>query len=62
MKKFKVVITETSSKVVEVQANNEQEALTKVEEMYENCEVVLDWNDLYDIDYTIIEAKEYVEE
>ena len=52
MKKFKVVITETSSKLVEVQANNEQEALAKVEEMYENCE----------IDYTIIEAKEYVEE
>lgn len=62
MKKFKVVIKETSSKLVEVQANNEQEALAKVEEMYENCEIVLDWNDLYDIDYTIIEAKEYVEE
>lgn len=54
MKKFKIVIKETSSKLVEVQANNEQEALAKVEEMYENCEIVLDWNDLYDIDYTII--------
>lgn len=62
MKKFKVVITETSSKLVEVQANNEQEALAKVEEMYENCEVVLDWNDFDETDYTIIEAKEYVEE
>lgn len=62
MKKIKVVITETSSKLVEVQANNEQEALAKVEEMYENCEIVLDWNDLDEIDYTIIEAKEYVEE
>ena len=61
MKKFKVVITETSSKLVEVQANNEQEALAKVEEMYENCEIVLDWNDLDEIDYTIIETKEYVE-
>ena len=58
MKKFKVVITETSSKLVEVQANNEQEALAKVEEMYENCEIVLDWNDLDEIDYTIIETKE----
>ena len=58
MKTFKVVITETSSKVVEVQANNEQEALEIVEEMYVNCEVVLDWNDLDETDYTIIEEKE----
>lgn len=62
MKKFKIVITETSSKVVEVQANNENEALETVKEMYENCEVVLDWNDFDETDYTIIEAKEYVEE
>ena len=58
MKTFKIVITETSSKVVEVQANNEQEALKTVEEMYANCEVVLDWNDLDETDYTIIEEKE----
>lgn len=58
MKTFKIVITETSSKVVEVQANNEQEALETVEEMYANCEVVLDWNDLDETDYTIIEVKE----
>ena len=58
MKTFKVVITETSSKAIEVQANNKQEALEIVEEMYANCEVVLDWNDLDETDYTIIEEKE----
>ena len=58
MKTFKVVITETSSKIVEVQANNKNEALEIVEEMYANCEVVLDWNDLDETDYTIIEEKE----
>ena len=58
MKTFKVVITETSSKTVEVQANNKNEALEIVEEMYENCEIVLDWNDLDKTDYTIIEEKE----
>ena len=58
MKTFKVVITETSSKVVEVQANNKNEALETVEEMYENCEIMLDWNDLDETDYTIIEEKE----
>ena len=58
MKTFKVVITETSSKIVEVQANNKKEALETVEEMYANCEVVLDWNDLDETDYTIIEEKE----
>ena len=58
MKKFKIVITETSSKVVEVQANNKNEALETVKEMYESCEIVLDWNDLDEVDYTIIEEKE----
>ena len=58
MKTFKVVITETSSKAIEVQANNKQEALEIAEEMYVNCEVVLDWNDLDETDYTIIEEKE----
>lgn len=58
MKTFKVVITETSSKAVEVQANNKNEALEIVEEMYANCEIVLDWNDLDETDYTIIEEKE----
>ena len=58
MKTFKIVITETSSKAIEVQANNKQEALEIVEEMYVNCEVVLDWNDLDETDYTIIEEKE----
>lgn len=58
MKTFKVVITETSSKIVEVQANNKNEALETVKEMYENCEVVLDWNDFDEVDYTIIEEKE----
>ena len=58
MKTFKIVITETSSKAIEVQANNKQEALEIVEEMYANCEVVLDWNDLDETDYTIIEEKE----
>lgn len=58
MKKFKVVITETSSKVIEVQTNNENEALETVKEMYANCEVVLDWNDLEQTDYTVTEVKE----
>lgn len=58
MKTFKVVITETSSKIVEVQANNKNEALETVEGMYVNCEIVLDWNDLDETDYTIIEEKE----
>ena len=58
MKTFKVVITETSSKAVEVQTNNENEALETVKEMYANCEVVLDWSDLVQTDYTVIEVKE----
>ena len=38
MKTFKIVITETSSKAIEVQANNKQEALEIAEEMYKKDE------------------------
>lgn len=42
MKKYKVEITETLQKVVEVEAENERDAILKTKEMYHNEEIVLD--------------------
>ena len=46
MKKFNVEVVETLSRVVEVDAKTYEEAEAKVDEMYDNQEIVLDWNDL----------------
>jgi len=46
MKKYKIEITETLQKVIEVNAKNEEEAYEQVKKMYKNEEIVLDSSDL----------------
>ena len=41
-KTFQIEIVETMSNIVEVVAENEQEALLRAQEMYRNEEVILD--------------------
>ena len=53
MKKFKVEIIETLSKIVEVEAETETEAVMKVEEMHQNEEIVLDEFDYVDAEIEI---------
>lgn len=53
MKKFKVEITETLQKIVEVEANNKEEAVHKVMKMYKNEEVILNDNDFIDVDFRV---------
>lgn len=45
MKKYQVLFKETLERVIEINANNKEEALEIAEEMYRNCEVVLDYTD-----------------
>ena len=45
MKKYEVLFKETLERVIEINANNKEEALEIAEEMYRNCEVVLDYTD-----------------
>lgn len=49
--KYKVEITETLQKTVEVEANNKEEALNKVMKIYKNSEVILNDNDFVDVDF-----------
>ncbi len=50
---FQIEIVETISNIVEVVAENEQEALLKVQEMYRNEEVILDSEDYIDTKFNI---------
>lgn len=51
--KYKVEITETLQKVVEVEAENKEEAIDKVTDMYNNEKVVLNWENCIDTDIDI---------
>ena len=45
MKYYLVTIEETLSRTVKVKANNINEAIDKVEDAYDNCDIVLDAED-----------------
>ena len=51
MAKFKVEITETLRRVVEVEAANICEAADIVEDMWKNSEVVLDADDFDEVEF-----------
>ena len=57
-KKFTVEVTETLQRQVEVEADNEQEALQKAKELYRDEEIVLDWTDFVENDFQIIKKEE----
>ena len=52
-KTFQIEIVETLSNLVEISAENEQEALLKAQELYRNEEVVLYPDDLIDAKFNI---------
>lgn len=62
MKKFTVEITETLQRQIEVEAEDENEAISKVEEMYRNEEVVLDSGDHIDTEFNLIDKNGEKEE
>ena len=42
MKRYYVSVTETLNKVVSVEADSEKEAVQKVQDAYDGCDIVLD--------------------
>ena len=50
---FQIEIVETLSNIVKVNAENEQEALSKVRDMYRNEEVILYPDDFIDTKFNI---------
>lgn len=51
--KYRVNVEEILSRIVEVEAGNEEEAEEKVREMYRNEEIVLDADDLQSVEYFV---------
>lgn len=45
MKKYSIEILEVLSRIVEVEAANEDDAIERVRQMYRKCEIVLDDSD-----------------
>ncbi|MFZ4797312.1 MAG: DpnD/PcfM family protein [Bacteroidia bacterium] len=56
MKTFKIEIQEFLSNIVEIEAENISDAISKVKELHRNEEIVLDSDD-----YVTTEIKEYFE-
>ena len=56
MKKYEVEIVETLSRVITVEAESEDEALTIVWGLYDDGEVVLNYSDHIDTDLNIFEG------
>lgn len=54
MDKYKIEITETIQKTIEVEANNKDEALHVVMKKYKNSEVILTEEDFIDVDFKCI--------
>lgn len=53
MKTYKVTITETLSRTIEVEAETSDDAIDMVEEGYRAQEHVLDWNDFVNVEFKI---------
>ncbi len=53
MNKFKIEITETLSKIIEVEADDIEEALERVETMYKEEKIILDSSDFIDKEITL---------
>jgi hypothetical protein len=57
METFKIEIQELLTRVVEVQAENIQDAFIKVNEQYKKAEIVLDYNDFSEVNFTDINSQ-----
>lgn len=53
MNKYRVKITETLSKEIELLAESEEDARTKAEEKYYNCEIVLNSEDFVECEMVV---------
>ncbi len=54
MKIYKIEITETLQKTIEVEGDNKNDALHKVMRMYKNEEAILDYDNFVDVSFKSI--------
>ena len=57
MKKYRIEVTEVLSRIVETDADNEEDAVEMVRQMYRNCELVLDSSDYVETEISVKDEK-----
>ena len=57
MKKYRIDVTEVLSRVVEIVADNDDEAMHTVKTMYHNCDIVLDASDYVLTEFSVKDEK-----
>jgi len=53
MTKYRIEVTEVLSRIVETEAENEDDAVEMVRQMYRNCELVLDASDYIETEISV---------
>ena len=53
MKKYRIEVTEVLSRIIEMDAENEDDAVEMVRQMYRNCELVLDASDYVETEISV---------
>jgi hypothetical protein len=53
MKKYRIEVTEVLSRIVETEAENEDNAVEMVRQMYRNCDIVLDASDYVETEFSV---------
>ena len=57
MKNYSIEVLEVLSRIVEVEASDEEEAIEKVEQMYRKCKIVLDDSDYKMTEFSVKDEK-----
>lgn len=52
---FKIEVKETLSRIIEIQADSNEEALLKIEDLYKKQEIVLDADDFIETEFLKME-------
>lgn len=55
METYKIEVKETLSRIIEIKATSEDEAFSKIRDLYRNEEIVLDSDDYVDTEFLISE-------
>jgi len=53
MKKYRIEVIEVLSRIVETEAENEDNAVEMVRQMYRNCDIVLDASDYIETEISV---------
>ena len=57
MKKYSIEVLEVLSRIVEMEASDEEDAIEKVRQKYRKCEIVLDDSDYKETEFSVKDEK-----